>query len=110
LNLSISEFTAALGCVEVERLTDIVESKREYAQTVLDPQHNERIVFPSGMKSGYYKYITFKEVDKSTGKVYDKPCHKILGRDVDLPNTDWVADNHWCVPIYYHGSGDTPGV
>jgi hypothetical protein len=18
-----------------------------------------------------------------------------------LPNTDWVADNHWCVPLYY---------
>ncbi|MDX6518714.1 MAG: hypothetical protein QOF50_1560, partial [Gaiellaceae bacterium] len=20
---------------------------------------------------------------------------------VDLPNSDWVAENHWCVPLYY---------
>jgi hypothetical protein len=20
---------------------------------------------------------------------------------VDLPNSDWVAENHWCVPIHY---------
>jgi hypothetical protein len=25
-----------------------------------------------------------------------------MGTGDDLPNTDWVADNHWCVPLYYH--------
>jgi hypothetical protein len=20
-----------------------------------------------------------------------------------LPNTDWIAQNHWCVPLYYKG-------
>jgi hypothetical protein len=24
-----------------------------------------------------------------------------MGRDVELPNTDWVARNHSCVPLYY---------
>jgi len=24
-----------------------------------------------------------------------------MGHQVDLPNTDWVAGNHWCVPLYY---------
>ena len=24
-----------------------------------------------------------------------------MGRDGDLPNTEWVAENHWCVPLYY---------
>jgi hypothetical protein len=33
--------------------------------------------------------------------VYDEPCHRIMGHDVDLPNTDWVAENHSCVPLYY---------
>jgi perosamine synthetase len=33
--------------------------------------------------------------------VYDKPCHRILGHDADLPNSDWVAEHHWCVPLYY---------
>ena len=24
-----------------------------------------------------------------------------MGTGDDLPNTDWVAANHWCVPLYY---------
>jgi hypothetical protein len=24
-----------------------------------------------------------------------------MGRSDELPNTDWVAENHWCVPLYY---------
>ena len=53
------------------------------------------------MISGLYKYIVFDPVERSTGKVYDEPCHRILGTGDDLPNTDWVAANHWCVPLYY---------
>ncbi len=57
---------------------------------------------PAGMISGYYKYIVFDPIEKSTGKVYDEPCHRILKHNVELPNTDWAAKNHWCVPIYYN--------
>ena len=53
------------------------------------------------MTSGLYKYIVFEEIEKSTGRVYDQPCHRIMGRADELPNTDWVAENHWCVPLYY---------
>jgi len=45
--------------------------------------------------------IVFEPVEQSTGRVYDDPCHRLLGHPVDLPNTDWVAANHWCVPLYY---------
>jgi perosamine synthetase len=55
------------------------------------------------MVSGYYKYIVFDPIEKSTGKVYDQPCHRIMGRDEALPATDWVAKSHWCVPLYYKG-------
>jgi hypothetical protein len=24
-----------------------------------------------------------------------------MGTGDELPNTDWVAQNHWCVPLYY---------
>jgi hypothetical protein len=27
-----------------------------------------------------------------------------MGHAVDLPNTDWVATHHWCVPLYYRPS------
>jgi hypothetical protein len=53
------------------------------------------------MTSGLYKYIVFEEIEKSTGRVYEEPCHRIMGRADELPNTDWVAQNHWCVPLYY---------
>ena len=55
------------------------------------------------MVSGYYKYIVFDQIEKSTGKVYDQSCHKIMNRSCELPNTDWIVQNHWCVPLYYKG-------
>ena len=101
LNFRMNEFTAALGVVGVERLEEIVAWKNAVAREQLDPLHPNRVELPPGMVSGYYKYIVFDPVERSTGKVYDTPCHRVLGHDVDLPNTDWVAANHWCVPLYY---------
>ena len=60
-----------------------------------------RLSVPSGMISGLYKYIVFGEIEKSTGKVYDKLCHSILGVQGDFPNAEWIANHHWCVPLYY---------
>ena len=104
LNLRMSEFTAALGIVQTERMPEIVARKNELARAYLDPVHPGRLQLPEGMVSGYYKYVVFDPIEKSTGRVYDEPCHRILGHAVDLPNTDWVAQNHSCVPLYYDGS------
>jgi len=101
LNFRMSEFTAALGCLQTERLPEIVAWKNQYARTVLDPVYSARLKLPDGMVSGLYKYLVFTPIEKSTGKVYDTPCHRILKHNVELPNTDWVAQNHWCAPIYY---------
>ena len=107
LNFRMSEFTAAIGLVQIERLEQIVARKNEIARTHLDPQHPARLELPDGMVSGLYKYIVFAPIERSTGKVYDQPCHRIMGDSSHLPNTDWVAENHWCVPLYYDGL--TPG-
>ena len=101
LNYRMSEFTAALGLVQVERLPEIVEWKNGIAREHLDPQYASRLELPDGMTSGLYKYIVFDWLDRSTGRVYDEPCHRIMGHQVALPNTDWVARNHSCVPLYY---------
>jgi dTDP-4-amino-4,6-dideoxygalactose transaminase len=101
LNFRMSEFTAALGLVQIERLPEIVEWKNEIARVELDPQHANRLELPDGMVSGLYKYIVFDWLERSTGRVYDEPCHRIMGHDADLPNSDWVARNHSCVPLYY---------
>jgi len=95
LNFRLSEFSAAIGCVQVDRLDEIVAWKNEYAQKHLDPHYPHRVKFPDGMRSGYYKYIVFEPVEKSTGKVYDTPCHRVFNPETNLPNTEWVARNHW---------------
>jgi perosamine synthetase len=105
LNLRMSEFTAALGSVQAQRMEEIVAWKNAVAREHLDPVHSARLQLPDGMRSGLYKYIVFSELERSTGKVYDHPCHRILGHAVDLPNSDWVAQNHWCAPLYYRPEG-----
>jgi dTDP-4-amino-4,6-dideoxygalactose transaminase len=104
LNLRMNEFTAALGLVSTERLEEITAWKNDAARRWLDPAYPDRVELPHGMISGLYKYIVFSPIERSTGKVYDAPCHRIMGHDVDLPNTDWVAGGHWCVPLYYQPS------
>jgi hypothetical protein len=47
--------------------------------------------------------IVFKIIKKSRGKVYDQHCNKIMCKDYNLENTEWVSNNHWCVPLYYKG-------
>jgi perosamine synthetase len=102
LNYRMSEFTAALGLLQIERLEEIVAWKNDVARRHLDPVHPSRLALPQGMVSGLYKYVVFDWLERSTGRVYDEPCHRIMGHDVELPNTDWVARNHSCVPLYYH--------
>jgi dTDP-4-amino-4,6-dideoxygalactose transaminase len=104
LNYRMNEFTAALGLLGTERLEEIVGFKNRIARTELDARYPSRLSLPDGMVSGLYKYIVFQPLERSTGKVYDQPCHRVLGHAVDLPNTDWVATNHWCVPLYYRPS------
>ena len=57
------------------------------------------------MVSGLYKYIVFDPIERSTGKVYDEPCHRIMGhaRRSSEHATGW-RQNHWCVPLYYQPS------
>src|SRR3954449_8771388 len=107
LNLRLSEFTAALGLVQTERMDEIAAWKNEVARRWLDPVHPARLRLPDGMVSGLYKYVVFEEIERSTGKVYDQPCHRILGRPDRLPNSDWVAGHHCCVPLYYRPSEET---
>jgi perosamine synthetase len=101
LNFRMNEFTAALGLLQIQRLPEIVSWKNSVAREHLDPVYPARLELPEGMVSGLYKYIVLDWLERSTGRVYDQPCHRIMGHDVELPNTDWVARSHSCVPLYY---------
>jgi dTDP-4-amino-4,6-dideoxygalactose transaminase len=107
LNFRMSEFTAAIGLVQTERLPDIVAWKNQVAREVLDPVHASRLRLPDGMTSGLYKYVVFEPIERSTGKVYDQPCHRLFGHPDDLPGADWIAQNHWCAPLYYRPAEET---
>ncbi len=108
LNFRMNEFTAALGLIQVERMPEIVAWKNEVARAELDPVfEGSRLELPDGMSSGLYKYIVFDWLERSTGRVYDEPCHRIMGHQVELPNSDWVAANHSCPPLYYRPATDT---
>jgi hypothetical protein len=50
--------------------------------------------------------VVFEPIERSTGKVYDQPCHRLMGSAAELPNTDWVAEHHWCAPLYYRPATD----
>jgi dTDP-4-amino-4,6-dideoxygalactose transaminase len=106
VNFRMSEFTAAMGILQSERMPEIVAWKNAAAREHLDALHPGRLQLPDGMTSGLYKYIVFDPIEKSSGKVYDQPCHRIMGTGGDLPNTDWVAESHWCVPLYYRPEVD----
>ena len=102
LNYRMSEFTAALGVAQIDRLEEITAWKNEMAEKHLNPRYGARLKMPAGMVSGYYKYIVFEPIEKSTGKVYDVLCHALMKHPGEFPNAQWVAQNHWCVPLYFH--------
>lgn len=103
LNCRMSEFSAALGIVQLERLPAILQWKRNLAEKY-DQIFDRRVLFPEGMQSGYYKYIVFDyALNEETGKVFsetDFGC-TIQQRDVYVPNARYIAKAHHCVPIYY---------
>ncbi len=110
LNFRMNEFTAALGLVQIERLPEVVAWKNEVARAELDPRFaGSRLELPEGMVSGLYKYVVFDWLERSTGRVYDEPCHRILGHHVELPNSDWVTRHHSCPPLYYRPLGSEEG-
>ena len=102
-NYRISEFTAALGIVQLQRLPRILEWKRSLAQKY-DRIFDRRVRFPEKMVSGYYKYIVFDyDLNEQTGKVFAETDlgYNIENLNIKLPNTEWVARHHSCPPIYY---------
>ena len=102
-NFRISEFTAALGLVQMARVEEILEWKRNLAGKYVRI-FERRVIMPEGMSSGYYKYIVFDyRLSEETGQVFGIADHgtTIEKKGMDLPSSIWVAKHHKCVPIYY---------
>lgn len=101
-NFRISEFTAALGWIQMKNLEDILEEKRNVARKY-DQIFDKHVKFPVGMKSGYYKYIAFDVPLKlGTGKVFamHDQSSNLCNSAEKFTNCEWVAEHHVCPPIY----------
>ncbi|MFH1453392.1 MAG: DegT/DnrJ/EryC1/StrS family aminotransferase [Armatimonadota bacterium] len=101
-NYRMNELTAAFGLIQLKNLPEILRWKRSLAKKY-DKIFQNRVTFPGGMKSGYYKYIVFeKDIKEKTGKVYGELCHEIMkARGLSLSNSIWIKDNHNCLPMNY---------
>lgn len=102
-NFRMSEFTAALGLVQMTRLRQILEWKRDLAKKY-NTIFERKVRMPDEMLSGYYKYIVFDYIlPEETGQVFGITDHgtTIEKKNIELPNSSWVAKHHKCVPIYY---------
>ena len=102
LNFRMSEFTAALGLVQTERMPEIVAWKNAVAREHLDPVHHAtaRASCRDDVRACTSTSCSTRSSGRP-GKVYDQPCHRLMGHHAELPNSDWVAEHHWCVPLYY---------
>lgn len=111
-NFRLSEVMAALGLIQLERLPMILQWKRKLAKKydqIFDVK--QRVVFPKGMESGYYKYIVFDQnLKQKTGGVFEDLCHNLMGQRGNFPNSQWVAKHHACAPIYYGWDDGAGGV
>jgi dTDP-4-amino-4,6-dideoxygalactose transaminase len=101
-NYRISEFAAALGVLQTERLPCILEWKRNLAKKY-DEIFDRRVYFPDGMESGYYKYIVFDTLLKEkTGQVFGPGDLGSVIMGCETPeNSKWVTEHHSCAPMYF---------
>ena len=98
----MSEFTAALGLVQTERLDEIVAWKNAVARDAARPGAPEPLRAARRDDLGLYKYIVFDPIERSTGQGLRRavpPHHRHRRRPARTP-TGWPR-NHWCVPLYY---------
>ena len=75
LNFRMSEFTAAIGIVQTERLEEIVAWKNEVARTHLDPAHPARLQLPDGMT----RVAILGDPTRRLGSLAEPECRRILG-------------------------------
>jgi dTDP-4-amino-4,6-dideoxygalactose transaminase len=103
-NYRMSEFSAALGIVQLEHLPEILDWKRTLAAKY-DAIFERKVVLPECMISGYYKYIVFNypKLREVTGQVFgiNDLGYRIEGLDLHMENAEWIAVYHQCPPMYY---------
>ena len=128
-NWRMSEFHAAVGLTQLDKIQWILSERRRIA--ALYGKHLKHalcspLLLPSFIKSGYYKYIVYlddsieRETLKSrlltefgvelTGEVYAQPVHTqpvfakypqtVVWNSETFENAEEACANHICLPLY----------
>lgn len=101
-NLRMDEWTAAVAWLQVQRMEEIV------ALRTADADKLRQVVAPlvdwEAGASNWYKYTAPADFPalRKTGKVYGRTDQLVAALGLDapaLPNSDWVAHNHICLPV-----------
>ncbi len=107
-NFRMDEWTAAIAWLQVKRRKEILEKRQQAAyrlSTVIEP------MFGMGTDPGsnWYKYPVLasqaKElgIKKFTGKIYQRSDQLVaalgISRQGAFPDSEWIADNHVCLPL-----------
>lgn len=116
-NFRMDEWTAAIACIQVRRVEEIMDLRRSDAHKL------SQIVEPlvSSPHSNWYKFIAagYFPAKRTTGRVYQLSDQlrsipvfsktqdfsvEVEGDDFrvrvsEFPNSDWVASNHICLPL-----------
>jgi dTDP-4-amino-4,6-dideoxygalactose transaminase len=105
-NFRMSEWDAAVALHQVLRYEEIIEARNQDFNrlfSILPP-----LVIWGGV-SNCYKYIVSREMaeyeglKRFTGQVYSRSDQLVKSLKIKpengLPNSDWVADNHVCLPL-----------
>jgi dTDP-4-amino-4,6-dideoxygalactose transaminase len=125
-NWRLNEIGAAIGLVQLERVSDFIGRRSEIAR-FYDGELSKvggikPLVVPSGVRSNYYKYVAFLDsgIDREefkrelrergvrcSGEVYWPPLHlqpvyqRLLGvREGAFPVAEEVCRRMVCLPIY----------
>ena len=120
-NYKISEFTAILGILELERLKQRIDKRKEIVMRYLNNLKNNdnfNVIIQKKGRSSYYKCIIktkikSKKIQKHckihgiqlTGKVWDTPIHqqqifKKYSKNQNFKNAEKFSEFHICPPNY----------
>lgn len=107
-NLRMDEWTAAVSYLQMRRRAEII-ALRETAAMRLSKVIPPMIMWGPG-QSNWYKFpvlaISANQlgIRRFTGKVYQRSDQLVaaLGINGRFPNSEWIADNHVCLPIDEH--------
>ncbi len=107
-NLRMDEWTAAVSYLQMRRRAEII-ALREAAAMRLSKMIRPMIMWGPG-QSNWYKFpvLTVSAnqlgIRRFTGRVYQRSDQLVaaLGMTGAFPNSEWIADNHVCLPIDEH--------